>query len=62
MNETENISKEKLEWLKSVDAVKFEQPMTWSICGKYLLSDNYLSSTPLDKLKDNYEKTIPLET
>jgi hypothetical protein len=47
-----DISQEKLDWLKSIGAKKFEHPMTWSAShGKELYSDEYLVETPLEVLK-----------
>ena len=47
---TTRVSKEKIKWLKSIDAVKFDRPMTWLI-GDRLYSDRYLNKTPLEELK-----------
>lgn len=44
------ISQEKLDWLKSIGAKKFDHPMTWD-AGKDLYSDEYIAETPLEVLK-----------
>jgi len=46
------ISKDKLDWLKSIGAEKLEHPMTWSANrGKEMYSDEYLAKTSLEVLK-----------
>lgn len=44
------VYQEKLDWLKSIGAKKFEHPMTWDD-GHNLYSDEYLAETPLKALK-----------
>jgi len=47
------ISLDKLNWLKSIGAKKFEHPITWHSGEKSpeYYSDEYLSETPLEVLK-----------
>lgn len=50
-----NISQEKLDWLKSIGAKRFERPMTWTANrGTELYSDEYIAETPLEVLKAKY--------
>lgn len=46
------IPQETLDWLVSVGATKFAQPMMFHAdCGKMLYSEQYLAETPLEVLK-----------
>lgn len=50
-----DISQEKLDWLKSIGAKRFERPMTWTANhGTELYSDEYIAETPLEVLKAKY--------
>ncbi|MGW8114262.1 hypothetical protein ACVS9P_03605 [Caproicibacterium sp. NSD3] len=54
-----DISQEKLDWLKSIGAKRFEHPMTWvANHGTVLYSDECLAETPLKVLKAKYVKFV----
>ena len=58
---------EKLDWLKEIGAIEFTPPMKWFVelgdnaYAPYMhYSEEYIEKTPLEKLKDGYQKSFPL--
>lgn len=62
MREGENrMDKEKREWLKSIGAGEFSEPVKYIYTfpgynGAFNLSERYLEETPLEELKAQYQK------
>lgn len=52
------LSEEKLSWLKEVGAKEFTRPMKWHIDGHHFYSEEYIKNTPLEELKKKYEGTV----
>lgn len=57
----EKVDKEKLEWLKSIGAGEFPEPIKYIYTfsgynGAFNLSERYVEETPLLELKAQYEK------
>ena len=53
------MEKEKEEWLKTIGAKEFPEPIKWVYSfpeyeGTFNLSERYVKETPLDELKDQY--------
>lgn len=51
------IPEETREWLKSIGAREFKDPMKWHDQYGNLFSEEYLRVTPLDKIQAGYEST-----
>lgn len=61
MNNPYGLEKEKLEWLESIGAKAFDNPMIYStrnVVGDswYMLSHKYIQETPLDEMKVDYSR------
>lgn len=60
------LSEEKIKWLEEIRAFEFKNPVIYGIPKEngvsYTLSEKYLKETPVDELKKNYKRLIPLFT
>ncbi|MNO32246.1 hypothetical protein D3C76_222320 [compost metagenome] len=57
----EEISQEKLDWMKRVGIKEFKIPMKFhSQCGNILYSEDYIKNTPLEEIKARYENSLPM--
>lgn len=55
---TQEISKEKLEWMKEVGIKEFAKPMKYHAGTNWLYSEEYIKNTPLEELKRKYDKRL----
>ncbi|MBD7967714.1 hypothetical protein [Paenibacillus gallinarum] len=56
------LSQEKLDWMNEVGMKEFEEPMKYCLGANYVYSERYIKNTPLAVLKENYEKSKPVDT
>ncbi|NDL68486.1 hypothetical protein [Anaerotalea alkaliphila] len=55
----DKISIEKMQWIEEANLVPFKNPMTFFYGqGNILYSNEYIAATPLEKLKEDYEKLL----
>ncbi|WP_018249817.1 hypothetical protein [Orenia marismortui] len=50
---SDDISKEKLEWMEEVGMKRFDEPMEYHLFG-HIFSEGYLKRTPLEVLKERH--------
>jgi len=55
------LSEEKRKWMEEVGMKEFKHPMKYHNRFGGIYSEEYIKNTPLQKLKEGYEKSLPVD-
>lgn len=58
MDEKNNISEEKLQWMKEKGFKKFKNPMVYSLGNNHVFSEEYIAITPLEELRAKFDDKL----